>query len=55
MTEDLREYTEEDKKRRDPKWIAPVRDLLVSEDSREVTGRVFPGRKRYFRRRRGLA
>lgn len=41
MTEDLREYSEEDKKRRDPKWIAPVATWLVSEDSREVTGRVF--------------
>ena len=41
MTEDLREYTEEDKKRRDPRWIAPVATWLVSEDSREITGRVF--------------
>ena len=41
MTEDLREYSEEDKKRRDPRWIAPVATWLVSEDSREVTGRVF--------------
>jgi hypothetical protein len=40
-TEFKREYTEEDKKRRDPKWIAPVATWLVSEDSREVTGRVF--------------
>src|SRR6185295_18856684 len=41
MTEDLREYSEEDKKRRDPRWIAPVATWLASEDSREVTGRVF--------------
>jgi NAD(P)-dependent dehydrogenase (short-subunit alcohol dehydrogenase family) len=41
MTEDLRQYTEEDKRRRDPKWIAPVATWLVSEQSREVTGRVF--------------
>src|SRR5882672_4591214 len=41
MTEDLREYSEEDKKRRNPRWIAPVATWLVSEDSREVTGRVF--------------
>ena len=41
MPEDQREYTEEDKKRRDPKWIAPVATWLASEDSREVTGRVF--------------
>ena len=39
MTEDLREYTEEDLKRRSPKWVAPVATWLVSEDSREVTGR----------------
>ncbi len=41
MTEDLRQYTEEDKQRRDPKWIAPVATWLVSEQSRDVTGRVF--------------
>ena len=41
MTEDLRSYSDEDKKRRDPKWIAPVATWLVSEQSREITGRVF--------------
>ena len=41
MTDDLREYTEEDKAVRDPKWVAPVATWLVSEDSREITGRVF--------------
>ena len=41
MTDDLREYSEEDKETRSPKWIAPVSTWLVSEDSREVTGRVF--------------
>ena len=41
MTEDLRQYTDEDKKRRDPKWVAPVSTWLVSEQSREITGRVF--------------
>jgi NAD(P)-dependent dehydrogenase (short-subunit alcohol dehydrogenase family) len=41
MTEDLRNYTEEDKETRSPKWIAPVRTWLVSEESREITGRVF--------------
>ena len=41
MTEDLRQYSEEDKKRRDPKWVAPVSTWLVSEQSREITGRVF--------------
>jgi NAD(P)-dependent dehydrogenase (short-subunit alcohol dehydrogenase family) len=41
MTEDLRNYTEEDKQTRSPKWIAPVATWLVSEESREITGRVF--------------
>ena len=41
MTEDLRNYTEEDKETRSPKWIAPVSTWLVSEESREITGRVF--------------
>ena len=41
MTEDLRTYTDEDKETRSPKWIAPVATWLVSEDSREITGRVF--------------
>jgi hypothetical protein len=41
MTEDLRTYTEEDKETRSPKWIAPVATWLVSEESREITGRVF--------------
>ena len=41
MTEDLRNYTEEDKETRSPKWIAPVATWLVSEQSREITGRVF--------------
>jgi NAD(P)-dependent dehydrogenase (short-subunit alcohol dehydrogenase family) len=41
MTEDLRQYTEEDKKMRSPRWIAPVSTWLVSEESREITGRVF--------------
>ena len=41
MTEDLRTYTDEDKETRSPKWIAPVSTWLVSEESREITGRVF--------------
>jgi len=41
MTEDLRDYSEEDKQTRSPKWIAPVATWLVSEESREITGRVF--------------
>src|SRR5437899_183576 len=41
MTDDLRTYTEEDKKTRSPQWVAPVSTWLVSEQSREITGRVF--------------
>src|SRR5260370_33802471 len=48
MTEDLRQYTEEDKKRRDPKWVAPVSNWLLSEHSREITARVFQARNGIF-------
>ena len=41
MTDALRDYSEEDKETRSPKWIAPVSTWLVSEESREITGRVF--------------
>ena len=41
MTEDLRTYTDEDKETRSPKWIAPISTWLVSEESRDITGRVF--------------
>ena len=41
MTDDLRTYTDEDKKTRSPQWVAPVATWLVSEQSREITGRVF--------------
>jgi len=41
LTEDLREYSEEDKKERDPKWIAPIVTWLASEESSGVTGRIF--------------
>jgi NAD(P)-dependent dehydrogenase (short-subunit alcohol dehydrogenase family) len=41
MTEDLRVYSDDDKETRSPKWIAPVATWLVSEDSKDVTGRVF--------------
>jgi NAD(P)-dependent dehydrogenase (short-subunit alcohol dehydrogenase family) len=40
LTEDLREYTEEEKMRRDPRWIAPVVTWLASKESSSVTGRV---------------
>jgi NAD(P)-dependent dehydrogenase (short-subunit alcohol dehydrogenase family) len=40
LTEDLREYTEEEKLRRNPRWIAPVVTWLASTESSTVTGRV---------------
>jgi NAD(P)-dependent dehydrogenase (short-subunit alcohol dehydrogenase family) len=41
MTADLRQYSPEDIARRDPKWVAPIACWLASEESGEVTGRVF--------------
>lgn len=41
MTEGLRERTEEEIRRRDPRWVAPIAVWLASEQSAEVTGRVF--------------
>jgi NAD(P)-dependent dehydrogenase (short-subunit alcohol dehydrogenase family) len=41
MTEGLRELTEEQRKQRDPRWVAPIATWLVSEQSSRVTGRVF--------------
>ncbi|VIO79489.1 Putative short-chain type dehydrogenase/reductase [Bradyrhizobium ivorense] len=41
MTEGLRERTEEEIKRRNPRWVAPIVVWLASEQSGEVTGRVF--------------
>lgn len=41
MTEGLRQRTEEEIKRRSPRWVAPIVVWLASEESREVTGRVF--------------
>jgi NAD(P)-dependent dehydrogenase (short-subunit alcohol dehydrogenase family) len=40
LTENLREYTEEEKLRRDPRWIAPVVTWLASTESSSVTGRI---------------
>jgi hypothetical protein len=40
LTENLREYTEEEKRRRDPSWVAPVVTWLASTESCSVTGRV---------------
>src|SRR6266704_3546290 len=41
MTEGLRERTEEEIERRNPRWVAPIVVWLASEQSRDVTGRVF--------------
>jgi NAD(P)-dependent dehydrogenase (short-subunit alcohol dehydrogenase family) len=41
MTADLRQYTPEDLEKRDPKWVAPIAVWLASEESGDITGRVF--------------
>lgn len=41
MTEGLRERTPEQVAAGNPKWIAPVITYLASEDSEDITGRVF--------------
>lgn len=41
MTEGLRQRTEEEIQRRNPRWVAPIVVWLASEESRDVTGRVF--------------
>jgi len=40
MTEDLREYTEEDIKRRAPSWVSPTIVYLSSLEANDITGRV---------------
>jgi len=40
MTDNLREYTEEDKQVRDPSWVSPTVVYLASEDAQDITGRV---------------
>jgi NAD(P)-dependent dehydrogenase (short-subunit alcohol dehydrogenase family) len=41
MTEGLRQRTEEEIQRRNPRWVAPIVVWLASEESGDVTGRVF--------------
>ncbi len=43
LTEDLGmgQASEEDKRRMDPRWIAPIVTWLASAESRDVTGRIF--------------
>lgn len=48
LTEALRERTEEEKKQADPFWIAPIVTWLVSEESKDVTGRMFEASGRYL-------
>ncbi len=40
MTEDLREYTDEDIERRDPRWVTPTVVYLSSLEAGDITGRV---------------
>jgi NAD(P)-dependent dehydrogenase (short-subunit alcohol dehydrogenase family) len=40
LTESLREYTQEERIRRDPRWIAPVVVWLASAHSGDINGRV---------------
>jgi hypothetical protein len=41
MTEGLRQLTAEERARRDPRWVPPLVTWLASEDSQDVTARVF--------------
>jgi NAD(P)-dependent dehydrogenase (short-subunit alcohol dehydrogenase family) len=41
LTENLRQRTEEEVARRDPRWVAPIAAWLASTESAGVTGRVF--------------
>jgi NAD(P)-dependent dehydrogenase (short-subunit alcohol dehydrogenase family) len=41
LTENLRILTEEQRKMRSPAWVAPIATWLASEQSAQVTGRVF--------------
>ena len=40
MTDNLREYTEEDIERRDPRWVSPTIVYLSSTEANDITGRV---------------
>ena len=40
MTDSLREYTEEDIERRDPRWVSPTIVYLSSAEANDITGRV---------------
>ena len=40
MTDNLREYSEEDKQVRDPSWVSPTVIYLASEEAQDITGRI---------------
>ena len=40
MTDNLREYTEEDIERRDPRWVSPTIVYLSSAEAKDIAGRV---------------
>ncbi|MEC7395562.1 MAG: SDR family oxidoreductase [Pseudomonadota bacterium] len=40
MTDNLREYSEEDKQLRDPSWVSPTIVYLASEEAQDISGRV---------------
>jgi len=40
MTDNLREYTEEEIAVREPKWVSPTVVYLASEEAQDITGRV---------------
>ncbi len=50
MTEDLAPgpISDEERERRDPRWVAPLATWLASAESKGVTGRVFEGSGRMF-------
>ena len=40
MTDNLREYSEEDKQVRDPSWVSPTIVYLASEEAQDISGRL---------------
>ncbi len=40
MTDNLRDYSEEDKQVRDPSWVSPTIVYLASEEAQDISGRV---------------
>ena len=40
MTDNLREYTDEDIERRDPRWVSPTIVYLSSTEASDITGRI---------------